>query len=167
MRRLSIAAQRVTDEALSIAACLLAEHGPTTTGDQRDLAAGARRRRRRPGIAYLCDGRKEVAVVYAKNRASVTLDGKTWRLEYQPTDQGFRYSRRRPTNGSAATISPSLREPTAAPGRSPSTAGRRDGDLSGAYLSQNLMRVAHQRGHADAGGPQADEPQPLPRRRHQ
>jgi len=27
------------------------------------------------GIAYLCDGRKEVSVVYAKNRASVTLDG--------------------------------------------------------------------------------------------
>ena len=25
------------------------------------------------GIAYLCEGRKEVAVVYAKNRASVTL----------------------------------------------------------------------------------------------
>lgn len=43
------------------------------------------------GIAYICDGRKEVAVVYAKNRASVTLDGKTWRLEYQPSDQGFRY----------------------------------------------------------------------------
>ncbi|MDI1286867.1 MAG: MliC family protein [Reyranella sp.] len=43
------------------------------------------------GIAYLCDGRKEVAVVYAKNRASVTLDGRTWRLEYQATDQGFRY----------------------------------------------------------------------------
>ena len=43
------------------------------------------------GIAYICDGRKEVEVVYAKNRASVTLDGKTWRLEYQPTDQGFRY----------------------------------------------------------------------------
>ena len=43
------------------------------------------------GIAYLCDGRKEVSVVYAKNRASVTLDGKTWRMEYQPTDTGFRY----------------------------------------------------------------------------
>ena len=38
------------------------------------------------GIAYLCDGRKEVSVVYAKNRASVTLDGRTWRMEYQPTD---------------------------------------------------------------------------------
>jgi membrane-bound inhibitor of C-type lysozyme len=44
------------------------------------------------GIAYICDGRKEVAVVYAKNRASVTLDNKTWRLEYQATDQGFRYA---------------------------------------------------------------------------
>ena len=44
------------------------------------------------GIAYLCDGRKEVSVVYAKNRASVTLDGRTWRLEYQPGDGGFRYA---------------------------------------------------------------------------
>src|SRR5260370_41736046 len=43
------------------------------------------------GIAYLCDGRKEVSVVYAKNRASVTLEGKTWRMEYQPTNTGFRY----------------------------------------------------------------------------
>ena len=43
------------------------------------------------GIAYVCEGRKEVSVVYAKNRASVTLDGKTWRMEYQPTDGGFRY----------------------------------------------------------------------------
>jgi hypothetical protein len=44
------------------------------------------------GIAYLCDGRKEVTVVYAKNRASVTLGDKTWRMEYQPTGQGFRYA---------------------------------------------------------------------------
>ena len=43
------------------------------------------------GIAYLCDGRKEVTVVYAKNRASVTFGEKTWRMEYQPTDAGFRY----------------------------------------------------------------------------
>jgi hypothetical protein len=43
------------------------------------------------GIAYLCEGRKEVAVVYAKNRASVTFADKTWRTEYQPTGQGFRY----------------------------------------------------------------------------
>ena len=44
------------------------------------------------GIAYLCEGRKEVSVVYAKNRASVTVDNRTWRLEYQPTGEGFRYS---------------------------------------------------------------------------
>ena len=44
------------------------------------------------GIAYLCDGRKEVMVVYAKNRASVTLGDKTWRMEYQPTGDGFRYA---------------------------------------------------------------------------
>ena len=43
------------------------------------------------GIAYICDGRKEVSVVYAKNRASVTFDKKTWRMEYQPAEQGFRY----------------------------------------------------------------------------
>ena len=44
------------------------------------------------GIAYICDGRKEVSVVYAKNRASVTFDKKTWRMEYQALDQGFRYA---------------------------------------------------------------------------
>ena len=43
------------------------------------------------GIAYLCDGRKEVSVVYAKNRASVTYADKTWRAEYQPIGEGFRY----------------------------------------------------------------------------
>lgn len=43
------------------------------------------------GIAYLCDGRKEVTVVYAKNRASVTFGDKTWRMEYQASDSGFRY----------------------------------------------------------------------------
>ena len=43
------------------------------------------------GIAYVCEGRKEVAVVYAKNRASVTFADKTWRTEYQPTGEGFRY----------------------------------------------------------------------------
>ena len=46
------------------------------------------------GIAYVCDGRKEVTVVYAKNRASVTFDGKTWRMEYQPTDAGLPLHRR-------------------------------------------------------------------------
>ena len=44
------------------------------------------------GIAYVCEGRKEVAVVYAKNRASVTFADKTWRTEYQPTGEGFRYA---------------------------------------------------------------------------
>ncbi|TAJ31148.1 MAG: hypothetical protein EPO67_13740 [Reyranella sp.] len=43
------------------------------------------------GIAYLCDGRKEVSVVYAKNRASVTLGDRTWRMEYQAAGDGFRY----------------------------------------------------------------------------
>ncbi len=44
------------------------------------------------GIAYLCEGRKEVAIVYAKNRASVTMGDRTWRLEYQGAGQGFRYA---------------------------------------------------------------------------
>lgn len=44
------------------------------------------------GIAYLCEGSKEVTVVYAKNRASVTLGDKTWRMVYQPTGEGFRYT---------------------------------------------------------------------------
>ena len=44
------------------------------------------------GISYLCEGAKEVAVVYAKNRASVTFGDKTWRAEYQPTGDGFRYA---------------------------------------------------------------------------
>jgi hypothetical protein len=44
------------------------------------------------GIAYLCEDRKEVSVIYAKNRASVTFADKTWRMEYQPIGQGFRYS---------------------------------------------------------------------------
>jgi membrane-bound inhibitor of C-type lysozyme len=44
------------------------------------------------GIAYACENNKEVTVVYAKNRASVTLDKKTWRMEYQGEGDGFRYS---------------------------------------------------------------------------
>jgi len=44
------------------------------------------------GIAYVCEGAKEVSVVYARNRASVTLDNKTWRMEYQASEDGFRYS---------------------------------------------------------------------------
>jgi hypothetical protein len=44
------------------------------------------------GIAYLCEGAKEVTVVYAKNRASVTFGDKTWRMEYTPSSNGFRYA---------------------------------------------------------------------------
>jgi membrane-bound inhibitor of C-type lysozyme len=44
------------------------------------------------GIAYSCEDHKEVLVVYAKNRATVTLDNKTWRTEYQGDGDGFRYS---------------------------------------------------------------------------
>ncbi len=44
------------------------------------------------GIAYLCEGRREVSVVYAKNRASVTLGDRTWRMEYQGGTPGFRYA---------------------------------------------------------------------------
>jgi hypothetical protein len=44
------------------------------------------------GIAYLCEGNREVSVVYAKNRATVTFGNKTWRTEYQADPQGFRYA---------------------------------------------------------------------------
>ena len=44
------------------------------------------------GIAYICEGNKEVTVVYAKNRASVTLANKTWRMEYQGAGDEFRYA---------------------------------------------------------------------------
>lgn len=44
------------------------------------------------GIAYSCENQKEVTVVYAKNRATVTFENKTWRTEYQPSGDGFRYS---------------------------------------------------------------------------
>ncbi|SJZ75697.1 Membrane-bound lysozyme-inhibitor of c-type lysozyme [Enhydrobacter aerosaccus] len=44
------------------------------------------------GIAYACENQKEVTVVYAKNRATVTFENKTWRTEYQPTGDGFRYA---------------------------------------------------------------------------
>ena len=44
------------------------------------------------GIVYLCEGRKQVNVVYARLRASLTHEGKTWRLEYQASEGGgFRY----------------------------------------------------------------------------
>ena len=79
MKRLSIAAL------ILVAGC--AQQQPVTNVIPRPAADNPTP----TGIAYLCDGRKEVSVVYAKNRASVTLEGKTWRMEYQPTDTGFRY----------------------------------------------------------------------------
>ena len=84
MRRLSIAALVLV---ASLGACN--QQRPTTgwtpiTRPAPDDATPA-------GIAYLCEGRKEVAVVYAKNRASVTLGDKTWRMEYTPSSNGFRY----------------------------------------------------------------------------
>ncbi len=81
MKRLSIAAIAL------LCGCVAAEQ-PQTNLIPRPAADDPTPQ----GIAYICDGRKEVSVVYAKNRASVTLDGRTWRLEYQPTDQGFRYA---------------------------------------------------------------------------
>jgi membrane-bound inhibitor of C-type lysozyme len=44
------------------------------------------------GIAYICENHKEVSVVYAKNRATVTFENKTWRTEYQGGGDGFRYA---------------------------------------------------------------------------
>ena len=81
MRRLSIAAMML------LAGCTQQQAPPTTTLIPRPAPDDPTP----AGIAYLCDGRKEVSVVYAKNRASVTMDGRTWRMEYQPTDGGFRY----------------------------------------------------------------------------
>ncbi len=43
-------------------------------------------------IVTACEKQKQVTVVYAKRRASVTLDNKTWRMEYQGEGDGFRYS---------------------------------------------------------------------------
>ena len=88
MRRLSIAA--IGPLALGIALGACAQRGPAMNWtpiprpSPDDLVP--------QGIAYLCEGRKEVAVVYAKNRASVTFGEKTWRAEYQPTGDGFRYA---------------------------------------------------------------------------
>ncbi len=84
MRRLSIAALVL---AASLGACNKAPSvawTPIARPSPDDLVP--------MGITYICEGRKEVAVVYAKNRASVTLDNKTWRAEYQPTGDGFRYA---------------------------------------------------------------------------
>lgn len=84
MRRMSIAA-------LVLAALLGGcNQGPATSWTP--IARPAPDDATPAGIAYVCEGRKEVAVVYAKNRASVTLDNKTWRTEYQATGDGFRYA---------------------------------------------------------------------------
>jgi hypothetical protein len=82
MKRLSIVAL-----ALLATACTPQQQPPATSL----IARPAPNDPKPAGIAYLCDGRKEVSVVYAKNRASVTFDGRTWRMEYQPTGEGFRY----------------------------------------------------------------------------
>ena len=96
MKRLSI-----------VAIALLAACTPRAAADDEPRFRGPAPDDPTPaGIAYLCDGRKEVSVVYAKNRASVTFDDKTWRMEYQPTDARASATSTPPTNGSAATISP-------------------------------------------------------------
>ncbi len=81
MKRLSIVAMTF------LAAC-------TPEPPQTAAAFGAPRAPDDPtpsGINYICEGRKQVMVVYARNRASVTHSGKTWRMEYQAADGGFRY----------------------------------------------------------------------------
>ncbi len=85
MRRLSIA---VVALALPLGACVQnAQQALTWTPIPRPAPDDPTP----AGIAYLCDGQKEVSVVYARNRASVTFDNKTWRVEYQPIENGFRY----------------------------------------------------------------------------
>jgi membrane-bound inhibitor of C-type lysozyme len=85
MKRLSIAAFALLTA--SVAACVQ-EQQPVTNLIPRPSPEDPTP----AGISYLCDGRKEVTVVYAKNRASVTFGDKTWRMEYQPTGDGFRYT---------------------------------------------------------------------------
>ena len=82
MRRLSIAAIGL----IALGACAQRDAMPWTP-----IARPAPDDPAPHGIAYVCEGRKEVAVVYARNRASVTFGDKTWRAEYQPTGDGFRY----------------------------------------------------------------------------
>ena len=85
MRRLSIAAVALV---APLSACV--QHGPTTAFASIPLPAPDNPTP--TGISYICEGRKEVSVVYAKNRASVTFADKTWRTEYHATGDGFRYS---------------------------------------------------------------------------
>ena len=84
MHRLSIAAIALA----ALGACT--QHGAAISGPS--IPRPAPDDPTPQGIAYLCEGRKQVSVVYARNRASLTLDSKTWRLEYQATEGGgFRY----------------------------------------------------------------------------
>ena len=86
MRPLSIAIAL----AVPLAACV--PQGQGMTGAWTPIARPSPEEATPAGIAYVCENHKEVTVVYAKNRASVTLDNKTWRMEYQAADDGFRYS---------------------------------------------------------------------------
>ena len=88
MRPLSIAVIALV--AVPLAACV--QQGRSTTATWTPIPRPAPDEATPAGIAYACEGQKEVTVVYAKNRASVTLDKKTWRMEYQPQDGGFRYT---------------------------------------------------------------------------
>jgi membrane-bound inhibitor of C-type lysozyme len=86
MRQLSIAIMAL---AVPLSACV--PQGATTAG-WTPIPRPAPDEATPAGIAYVCENNKEVTVVYAKNRASVTLDKKTWRMEYQGEGDGFRYS---------------------------------------------------------------------------
>ena len=88
MHRLSIVAIAASASMLALAGCV--PQGAQTAG-WTPIPRPASVDPTPSGIAYICDGRKQVSVVDARNRASVTLDSRTWRVEFQPQDQGFRY----------------------------------------------------------------------------
>ena len=90
MRRLSIAFALAVPLAGPLAACVPQSQG--VAGAWTPIPRPSPEEATPAGIAYACEGHKEVMVVYAKNRASVTLDNKTWRMEYQGSGEGFRYS---------------------------------------------------------------------------
>jgi len=82
MKRLSIAA-------ITLLAGCVQQQPPVTNLIPRPRAPTTRIHRASPISATAA---RKCPVVYAKEtRASVTLEGKTWRMEYQPTDTGFRY----------------------------------------------------------------------------
>lgn len=86
MRRLSIAAV-----ALTAPLCACVQQGPAKTSFAT-IPRPAPDDNVPHGIAYTCENHKEVLVVYAKNRATVTFGDKTWRTEYQGESNGFRYA---------------------------------------------------------------------------